>query len=214
MTNALRIAQTITGQAEALLRNADELVVALAGTAPDLVPYTDRIAEMPTNPAPFHADFVRNFPGMTVWPMRSDEVAGVTIHHTLSHSPVATARYCTMTKGYPTTQYHYWISAGDGCPAWRLVAPSQALWHDHTGRDPVTLSVGMAGSLHINKPPREQIESAARLVAWLMGEYGVPVSEVQGHCDRHVTICPGWNWKPETKWRDEFFDVLNSITGA
>ena len=174
------------------------------------LPYIDRTDEMPINLMPFHADFVRNFPGRNMWPLRSlADITGITIHHTLSHSPLATANYCTRGKGYPTTQYHYWVSSGDACPRYLLVDPALAMWHDHTGAHPTTLSVGMAGSLHIAKPPREQIEAAATLVAWLMDEYDVPISQVQGHCDRYAgTVCPGWY---EADWRDEFFDVLRAV---
>jgi len=172
-------------------------------------PYIDRVAEMPVNDAPFHPDFVRNFPGATEWPKRKRaDVTGITIHHTLSHAPIATARYCTASKGYPTTQYHYWVSADDDCPCFLLVQPGFALWHDHTGAHPTTLSVGMAGALHVDAPPPEQMESAARLVAWMMAEYNVDVFGVRGHVDRYArTVCPGWH---AANWRDRFFEVLLS----
>ena len=170
-------------------------------------PYIDKRHEMPINLNPFHSDFVRNFPALDMWPLRNhDDVTGLTIHHTLSHSPLATANYCTRTKGYPTTQYHYWVSADDGCPSCLLVDPLFALWHDHTGAHPTTLSIGMAGSLHVHKPPREQIEATARLCAWLMSEFNVPIGQVRGHNDRYAaTVCPGWD---TMRWRADFFDVL------
>jgi hypothetical protein len=191
-------AQALKGLVDALMRDGD-------------LPYIDRVADMPTNDNPFHPSFLRWFPGRKTWPERNlDTLTGITIHHTLSHSPVATARYCTMTKGYPTTQYHYWVSAGDGCPVYKLVEPSAALWHDHTGAHPTTLSVGMAGWLHTKKPPDEQIEAAARVVAWLLGEYDIPRNGVNGHAERAigvVTVCPGWN---TASWRDDFFAALDS----
>jgi len=168
-------------------------------------PYTDRRHEMPVNFDPFHPDFVKCFPGNEVWPTRDlGTLTGLTIHHTMSHSPIATANYCTKTKGYPTTQYHYWVSAGDGCPCYLLVDPSAAMWHDHTGTHPTTLSIGMAGSLHVSPPPDEQIEAAARLCVWLMNQFGVV--DVAGHKDRYRgTVCPGWD---SAGWRTAFFDVL------
>jgi len=181
------------------------------------LPYTDRIAEMPVNKKPFNRDFVRNFPGSTFWPLRKPEsVTGITIHHTLSHSPLATARYCTQTKGYPTIQYHAWISAGDGCPVWMLADPAWGLWHDHTGKFQHTISIGMAGSLHLKAPPVEQMEATARLIVHLMGEYSIPIRQVQGHNERYGknkygrwrTQCPGWY---DVKWRAAFFDVLKGM---
>jgi hypothetical protein len=175
---------------------------ALAGASASPL-FTDRINEMARSDHPFNADITRL--GLFDWPVLT-EVTGVTIHHTMSHSPEATARYCVNTKGHATIQYHFWVSAGDGCPVWQLVELDRAIWHDHTGAHldgRATLSVGLAGSLHIAKPPDEQLQAAARLVVWLMDEYDLPREQVQGHCDRAgagVTVCPGWyeaGWRPD-----------------
>lgn len=176
------------------------------------LPYIDRVSEMPTNSSPFHPDFVASFPGNFGWPHRDmSKITGLTIHHTLSHSPIATAQYCTATKGYPTTQYHYWVSADDGCPCYLLAQPTDGLWHDHTGRHPTTLSIGMAGSLHVAKPPGEQIDSAARLIAWLMDEYDIPLGQVKGHQERYAwTVCPGWR-HDAANWRDDFFMAVDAM---
>ena len=193
----------------ALRQVADNLEAALGLPAPVFV---DRVAEMPINHDPTHPDFVRCFPGQRFWPIRHlEDITGVTIHHTLSHSPEATARYCTAGKGYPTIQYHFWVSASDGCPVWMLAKPTWALWNDHTGTRQTTISVGMAGHLHLHPPPGEQLAAAVRLVAWLMDEYGFPIREARGHNDRTwqvsriKTQCPGWD---DAGWRDTFFSLL------
>jgi len=167
----------------------------------------DRIAEFDAivNPRPFHRDFVRCFPGASVWPVR-DTITGITIHHTMSHSPVATARYCTRVKGYPTTQYTYWVSADDGCPVYQCLRDSVACWHDHTGRLQTTISVGMAGRLDVAKPPLEQIAACVNLCAALMRRYGLQIEQVKGHNDRYSgTVCPGWD---VSSWRDDFYEML------
>lgn len=177
------------------------------------LPYIDRVDEMPVNRRPFHPDFVRCFKKMDFWPIRAlTDITGVTIHHTLSHSPLNTARYCTAVKGYPSVQYHYWVSAEDGAPVYKLAQPGWQLWHDHTGSRPTTLSVGMAGRLHLHKPPTEQLEACVRLVRWLMHEFDFDVNQVQGHKDRAArsgihTICPGWD---AADWRDDFYRALES----
>jgi hypothetical protein len=201
---AIEVATALRGTATAATEWADALEDA---TFTGALPFIDRTAEMPVNLRPFHRDFVRAFPGRDMWPMRGpDDATGITIHHTLSHSPAATARYCTQAKGYPTVQYHYWVSADDGCPVYLLADPALALWHDHTGAHPTTLSVGMAGSLHLAQPPREQIEALVRLVAWLIKAHDVPIAQVQGHVDRFSgTVCPGWG---QTGWRDAFYGAL------
>lgn len=175
-------------------RYADFVLLPKRPSAP---PFTDRIAEMPTSYAPDHPYFLRR--EWLQWPTRSlQEIVGLTIHHTLSHSPLATAQYITRPranggKGYPTTQYHYWVSQSDGCPIFHLVDDSLQVWHDQTGAYPTTLSIGMAGRLHEQRPPDAQIKAVAGLVAWLMKEYDIAEEDVMGHVDRwSSTVCPGW----------------------
>ena len=179
-------------------------------------PYIDRTDEMPVNTTPSHKDFVRCFPGRDMWPLRNlSDLTGITIHHSLSHSPLATANVC-LNKGYPTIQYHYWVSADDGCPVYMLASPSLALWHDHTGAHSRTLSVALAGRWDYRTPPGEQLQSLARLVVWLMRQYAIPPAEVRGHNDRAWavsrvrTVCPGWY---KANWHDTFFKILADTMG-
>jgi len=183
----------------------------------NIVPFTDRTSEMPTNPNPDHPDMaVRQWHW---WRLRSlAKITGITIHHTLSHSPVALAKWITMPcseggKGYPTTQYAFWVSAGDGCPVWKLADLSWAIWHDHTGPLPRTISVGMAGALHVNSPPVEQMIATAKLCVYLADRFGFWIEQVQGHDERAwnasrvKTVCPGWH---AAKWFDEFHSILKA----
>ena len=175
----------------------------------------NRIAEFYklVNTKPFHRDFINTFGELaTEWPTRTT-VTGVTIHHTLSHSPTATAGYITRSKGYPATQYNYWVSADDGCPVYQCLRDNVACWHDHTGRLQTTMSVGMAGSLHKVAPSYEQMEACAKLCYILMGRYGFGVDQVQGHKERAAragvnTVCPGWD---EAGWREDFYAILREL---
>ena len=195
----------------ALRQVADNLEAALELPAPVFV---DRVAEMPINTRPTHSGFVDRFPKQTFWPVRRlEDISGVSIHHTRSHSPKETARIC-INKGYPTIQYHYWVSAGHGCPVWMLAKPTWMMWHDHTGTYQTTLSVTFAGYLHLHPPPGNQLKAAVRLVAWLMDEYGFPIEQVKGHNDRAwqvsriKTQCPGWD---DAGWRDTLFNLLQEV---
>lgn len=220
--NKLECQLVRTGEADDLLEDGVDFILythrqwaefALGNGAP----YTSRVAEMPVSHNPDHPDLLKH--GWSFWPIRGEgdcpkDITGLTIHHTLSHSPLALAQWTTRRqenggKGYPTIQYHFWVSQGDGCPVWQLVPTEWAAWHDHTGAYQTALSIGMAGRLHESPPPAEQLEAAARLVAWLQERYNIPLEEVQGHCDRkYGTECPGWNYG----WRDDFFEALNSVT--
>jgi hypothetical protein len=57
----------------------------------------DRIDEMPHNSNPDHADFVRVFGDQADdWPVRDvDDITGLTIHHTLSDSPLGLFQWIT-----------------------------------------------------------------------------------------------------------------------
>lgn len=183
-------------------------------------PWTDRIAEMPRNHAPFNKAFVRNFGAGGFWPIRTpDQVTGLTIHHTGSHSAIETGKYAVHTKGYPCHNYHFWVSANDGCPVDMVADPLWALWHDHTGARPTTLAIGLAGYWHHNPPSQQQITATAQLVNYLMSVYNVPVEQVQGHRERYYykTHCPGWgptdrnerSWGSD--WKTNFYSTLNAL---
>jgi hypothetical protein len=165
---AARDAAGIAGVIQSVLAAAEE-------PAAEGPPWIDRVAEMPVNPNPTHPDMVEL--GWKDWPRRKlDDITGITIHHTMSHSPLATARYCAGPKGYPSIQYHLWVGQGDGCPVYLLAPLEWGLWHDHTGAYQKTVSVGMAGRLHESKPPPEQLEATASLVAYLMDLLNIPTT--------------------------------------
>ena len=201
-----------TAQATAVMLRelADVLEEAVAAGVPGAPPFQDIAQQLAVNRQPDHPYLVAR--GWDWWPVReASEVAGITLHHTLSHSPKATASYCSRAraaggKGYPSIQYHFWVAAGDGCPVYRCAPVEWAVWHDHTGAYPKTISVGMAGSLHLRAPVAEQLAAAVGLVAWLMGEYGVALEDVRGHNDRYErTVCPGWD---RAAWRGAFYEAL------
>jgi len=196
---AERMAAQLASQSGELLEMAGDLqadVEDLAG------PYEDIVEHIPVNPNPTDPP--------TWWMRQPGEIRGITIHHTLSHDPRNVARYVIEEKGRPTLPYHFWISTEGEC--WLCVPLNYGMWHDHTGHRNVNISVGMAGHLHKVKPAGAQLEATVKLVAWLMGEYDVPLEEVQGHCDRYAgTVCPGWD---ANRWREMFYQALETrITG-
>jgi len=162
----------------------------------EILPYIDIVDDMPVNPNPVAPS--------AWWRRTPEQITGITIHHTMSHDPKATARYCTDVKSRPSIQYHFWV-AQDGLVY--LCAPlSWGMWHDHCGHYNPHVSVGMAGRLHERKPPDVQLQAAARITAWLMNEYDIPLSKVKGHNDYYATLCPGWD---AMNWRSDFYKALD-----
>ena len=176
------------------------LVDLVAPPAPSL-PCVDVIDDFPTNARPTNP---------TSWWQRGlSEIRGITIHHTLAHDPIATARVF-LNKGRPSTEYAFWVAASGEC-LW-CTPLEWGLWHDHTGGANINVSVGLAGALHVGRPTDAQLAAAVRLVAWLMQPergfndgMGIPLANVKGHCDYIATLCPGWN---AAGWRTAFYRTL------
>lgn len=184
-----------------------DLVVELPPPDAPTLPFVDVIAEMPVNP---YAQNPPKSPGR--WAQRrGEQIRGITVHHTGADDYLALARYCTVNKSLPTTQYTYFV-ARDGT-VYHCVADGEAFWHDHTGYPNFNIAVGIAGYWHQAQPPEALLEGLARIVAWLQARYGIPLAEVQGHDERarrynYATACPGWN---KAGWRSRFFEVLGAL---
>jgi len=184
--------------------------------APPPLPWTpvDVIASMPTNP---QAPNPPATPGR--WATRTAaQIKGITVHHTGTHDYLAAARYCTGSKGLPTTQYTYWVQA-DGTVL-HCVPDNLALWHDHAGYPNYYISVGLAGWVHQTPPPPAQIAGLAQLCAYLLGKYGIPRARIVGHRDRALpygvsTQCPGWYPAPVgSGWKPDFDAALTALLEA
>lgn len=190
----------VQAPAEGVIRTS--LVIEVTQGKAEALPYIDLVDQMPTNPNP-------TAPAEGWWMRTRDQITGITVHHTMSHDPRATARYCTDVKGRPSIQYHLWVTR-EG--AVYLCAPlSWGMWHDHCGHKNRNISVGLAGRLHESKPPDVELRAAAQIVAWLMGQLGIERAEVQGHNDRYAgTVCPGWD---QAGWRDDFYQALDEELG-
>ena len=180
-------------------------------------PWRDYRDKMPTNPTPDASSTLSRRAGW--WRRSLDDIDGVTIHHTLSHNPEGLAAYITKPKanggkGYPTTQYHVWITA-EGDALW-CVDFEEGLWHDHCGDKNTHISIGMAGRLHEGKPPQVQLNKAAEVSAYLMDVFDIEASHVAGHNDWALlfskvhTVCPGWD---VAGWRNDFYTALNKYRG-
>jgi hypothetical protein len=179
-----------------------------------LPPWTDARGTLPTNPRPDASALIAQRGGW--WKRALEDIDGITIHHTLSHNPAATAAYITKPvaqggKGHATTEYHFWVTA-EG-EALYHVDLTEGLWHDHCGDHNTHISIGMAGSLHTAKPSTAQLTAAARLVAYLMRWLDIDMANVAGHndwaykCSKVSTVCPGWD---KAAWRGDFYAALNA----
>lgn len=182
----------------------------------DGAPWEDIRSQMPTNSNPDADPILAKRGGW--WQRELEQITGITIHHTCSHAYLATATWIVRPaakggKGYSTTQYHVWVTREGR--ALYCVDLTEGMWHDHAGDLNRNISIGMAGSLHVNRPPQVQLDKAVEVVAYLMRKFGIPIANVAGHLDRaklkNVIIeCPGWD---VMQWRAAFYDALRARAG-
>lgn len=185
------------------------------GTAePDPVPWDKDITqELARNDTFTHAKLNRDGGW---WRRELHQIDAVTIHHTLSDSPHATAQhYVNKDGGRPSIPYTLWVTQTGEI---LLCVPLQeGVWHDHTGHENTHLSVGMAGRLHEYRPAEVQMEATARVCAWaiktLPGVNGI--DQIKGHQDHISTQCPGWDMRKGNEgsghWRDDFYRILEGL---
>lgn len=203
--NALR--KTHIDTSKEMLEHIDRLIADEIAASMPL--WRDICAELPTNPGPYKQTALDASGGW--WQRTLDQINGVTIHHTLSHSPHATAtHYIRKGHGRPTIPYTFWITQTGEILL--CVALEQGLWHDHTGHKNTHLSVGLAGHLHLNAPPEVQLNSAVKLCVWAIENLpGISdPGDVFGHDTYAATICPGWQGgNASGDWATLFFDKLH-----
>ena len=174
------------------------------------------IDELATNPGPYANASLQRDGGW--WQRTLDQIDGVTIHHTLSDSPHATAKhYVNKGGGRPTIPYTVWITqTGE---VLLCVVLTQGLWHDHTGHRNTHLSIGLAGRLHEYHPADVQLDAAAKLCVWTIQSNTLPgitdISQIKGHMDvgtyKDRTECPGWASAASGEWKLDLYDRIERL---
>lgn len=160
-----------------------------------------------------------NCPGILIdgwWQRTIDQIDRVTIHHTYGWVDLHTfcEYYVNSKGGRPSSPYSIWIT-----PTGQVILVNkltEGCWHDHTGHENTHLSIGLAGSLHLHRPPDVQLQAAARVCKWVIENEDIPqvnkAEHVNGHDAYHPTACPGWDDRgeaaPSGYWRDAFFTIL------
>ena len=168
--------------------------------------------ELATNPGPYANASLQRDNGW--WQRSLNQIDGVTIHHTLSDSPHATAKhYVNKGGGRPTIPYTIWITQTGEILL--CVALTQGLWHNHNGHTNLQLSVGLAGRLHEYHPADVQLDAAAEVCVWAIRSndlLGVTdISQIKGHRDYFATICPGWASAASGNWKPDLYDRIEEL---
>jgi hypothetical protein len=94
-------------------------------------------------------------------------------------------------KKWPDLPYHFMIAPDGRIFEGRalIYEPESNTRYDLQGN----VGVELMGNFEIQRPSPQQLESCAKLVAWLCQEYQIPLDQIRGHRDaaQNQTVCPG-----------------------
>jgi len=131
------------------------------------------------------------------------QIQRIIIHHTAIPPTVGAERIATHrvdNQGWPGIGYHYFIT-GDGVIQQTNELTTQST---HAGQyDPVAIGVCFAGDFTSAVPSPTQISAGAQLIAWLMGQFGLPLDAVNGYKELVVTQSPGQQWDSGAIWGNQ-----------
>jgi hypothetical protein len=126
----------------------------------------------------------------------------IVIHHSATHVGAA-AKFDRehRAKGWDELGYHFVIGNGtqsaDGAVEIGSRWPVQK-WGAHTKTpdnrfNEFGIGICLVGNFDLERPTQKQMQSLAKLVAYLMDKYNIPADRVVGHRDCKSTDCPGAN---------------------
>ena len=147
-------------------------------------------------------------------------VSYIAVHHTALPTSVGPERIALahidedLTRGkraWPSIGYHYYIPEdGELLQTQPLEKRSY-----HVGRhNYYSVGVVFAGSfMNGYVPTAFQVKAGARLIAWLLQEFGLPLANVLGHREfsHNYTTCPGSEWLDGARWRDILVAEIESV---
>jgi len=107
--------------------------------------------------------------------------------------------------------YHYFIPSDGEI----LQTQPVALRTHHVDRhNSYAIGVAFAGSfMNGSTPTPQQIHSGARLIAWLLQEFALQLTDVLGHNEfsYNSTPCPGSEWLEGKRWRDTLMAEIERV---
>ncbi len=141
------------------------------------------------------------------------QISHICVHHSAapaSITPERIAEYHVNTHGWPGIGYHYYIGP-DGV-IYHTQDLSLISYHVYMNNS-YTVGVCLAGDFTDVGPTPAQVNAAGKLIAWLMQELHIPITNVWGHKEfpQNATACPGRQWLEGLHWKQS---LLSSIAAA
>jgi len=171
-------------------------------------------------------DTLPSHPDLPPYRNRTQPISKIVIHHTDTPKNFTVERIAqyhvygssSRKDPWPGIGYHYVISA-DGSIYWTQrhethsyhvgAANAYSLGVSLIGRFIQTGYDGKPQAPADQLPTQAQMNSAARLAAWLMQELPIEnVRQVVGHKELGATACPGDQWLRGVRWKDDLHERI------
>ncbi len=140
-----------------------------------------------------------------------ESIKYLVIHHTAVPPSVGTeriAQYHVDKKDWPGIGYHFFVAA-DGT-IYQTNELTTISYHAQQV-NPTSVGICLAGNFTDEIPTAAQLDSAAELCAYLLGELKLRVESVKGHKEFVSTQCPGAQWDGGQTWRNTFFERIEAV---
>jgi hypothetical protein len=143
------------------------------------------------------------------------EITHITVHHSAAPANiplVKIARYHVEDPSHqwPGIGYHFYI--GPDGTIFQTNRLETVSYHVKYNND-YTVGICFAGNFNHAVPTPAQVNSGARLIAWLMQELDIPLENVKGHKEypKNTTNCPGEQWLKGERWKDDLRARIQAV---
>jgi hypothetical protein len=174
-----------------------------------------------TPPAAVSAPAIQNIttslarnPAMPLSSRPMSQIDRIIIHHTATPPTVGAERiaaFLVSNRGRPGINYHYFITA-EGTIQQTNELTSVTLQSDPQF-NPVAVGIAFAGDFTNAIPTPNQLESGARLIAWLLRQLGLSPQAVYGHKELSKTQSPGVQWDGGARWGSQLRQRIQALLG-
>jgi N-acetyl-anhydromuramyl-L-alanine amidase AmpD len=140
-----------------------------------------------------------------------EAIETLVIHHSAvapAIGPPQIARYHTGTLDWPGIGYHFLIGADGTTYQGNHL---ETISHHAASVNPRGVGICFLGNFKTEIPPPAQLQSGARLAAWLLQELDLGLDEVKGHREFMHTACPGNQWLGGKAWKQALRQEIEKV---
>jgi len=148
------------------------------------------------------------------YPRRNvDQIRRIIVHHTVTRPDITPERLAQalVNRDKPGIKYHFLIT-GDGTIYWTQPLEAEVEQTSVSEVNADSVAVALAGNFMAAVPSEAQMESAARLIAWLLSTLQLGSEAVFGRneVDRRVSS-PGAQWLQGARYKDTLLRAVEDV---